>query len=329
MSTELKPCPICGGKARITKGYATEEVWAHGTFYRAFCESCQLRQLFYRTEPDAADAWNRRTAPVSAPLDTQALPDLPKCIAYGVVGLTGLDPNDGHRQLSGVSVGKPGAWARNSLVELYTANQYRQGQIELIAPYAERIRQLERELAAREVYEVPIPGDGVFGGMKMKIDPTLPPNTIEMRGANRVRINLRTGAMTEVRELAERKPASIDTAEFRKLLDSWIAQRRFYTYESNEVKKAWSALIAYIDGHTDVTAPELYTCIGKGGEYEHIGVAAGAGVTRGNLVHVYRDKTSGNLFYRTPMDFDTRMAPLAAAPSSMSKGKEEANADQA
>jgi hypothetical protein len=121
------------------------------------------------------------------------------------------------------------------------------------------------------------------------------------------------------RELAERKPASIDTPEFRKLMaEHWKANG------SVSAKRAFQAVIAYIDGRTAGTAPEIYTCIGKGGEYEHVGVAAGAGVTRGNLVHVYRDKTSGNLFYRTPIDFDTRMAPLAAAPSSMSKGKEEA-----
>jgi hypothetical protein len=55
--------------------------------------------------------------------DERALPPLPKCVAYGVIGLTGLDPNDGHRQLSGVSVGRPGSWCKNSSVELFTAYQ--------------------------------------------------------------------------------------------------------------------------------------------------------------------------------------------------------------
>lgn len=55
------------------------------------------------------------------------------------------------------------------------------------------------------------------------------------------------------------------------------------------------------------------TCKGKGGAYAEIGVAAGAGTMRGNLVHVYRDAANGNLFYRTPMDFADRMerAPVA------------------
>jgi hypothetical protein len=60
----------------------------------------------------------------------------------------------------------------------------------------------------------------------------------------------------------------------------------------------------------------IYTCKGKGGAYEHVGVAAGAGQTRGCLVHVYRDRTTGSLFYRTPADFDTRMELVAAPPLS-------------
>jgi hypothetical protein len=93
---------------------------------------------------------------------------------------------------------------------------------------------------------------------------------------------------------------------------------------SDPYDKARANLVAYIDGRTAGVAPELYTCIGKGGEYEHIGVAAGAGVTRGNLVHVYRDRANGKLFYRTPMDFDARMERIAAAPTPMNSGKGEA-----
>jgi hypothetical protein len=62
-----------------------------------------------------------------------------------------------------------------------------------------------------------------------------------------------------------------------------------------------------------IAAAELYTCIGKGGEYELVGVARGAGTMRGNLVHVYRDTGTGCLFYRTPMDFSQRMARAEGA----------------
>lgn len=59
----------------------------------------------------------------------------------------------------------------------------------------------------------------------------------------------------------------------------------------------------------------LYTCIDKGGTYEHIGVAEGAGYTSGSLVHVYRNQATGGLFYRTPADFDARMERIDAIPS--------------
>lgn len=54
-------------------------------------------------------------------------------------------------------------------------------------------------------------------------------------------------------------------------------------------------------------APELYTCIDKGGEYALVGDAIGAGEMRGTLVTVYRDTTSLDLFYRSVGDFGKRM----------------------
>lgn len=52
----------------------------------------------------------------------------------------------------------------------------------------------------------------------------------------------------------------------------------------------------------------MYTCIGKGGSYEVVGTAIGAGTSRENgVVTVYRDTNSGQLFYRQPDDFEARM----------------------
>jgi hypothetical protein len=51
----------------------------------------------------------------------------------------------------------------------------------------------------------------------------------------------------------------------------------------------------------------LFTCIGKGGKYEDLGVAIGAGTSKGDLVQVYRDTTTGQLFFREPEDFIDRM----------------------
>lgn len=65
MSEELKLCASCGGAARMMEGYAAQEVWLHGAFYRAYCTGCQFRQLFHRTEAEAIAAWNRRAQPAA------------------------------------------------------------------------------------------------------------------------------------------------------------------------------------------------------------------------------------------------------------------------
>lgn len=56
---------------------------------------------------------------------------------------------------------------------------------------------------------------------------------------------------------------------------------------------------------------ELYTCIGKGGEYARIGTSLGAGECRGEIVEVYRDTLSGQLYHRESADFFVRMKPAA------------------
>ena len=49
---ELRPCPFCGGEAKIIKGAL--RVWIH-------CFGCGIQLAArYLTEEDAAEAWNRR-----------------------------------------------------------------------------------------------------------------------------------------------------------------------------------------------------------------------------------------------------------------------------
>ena len=53
-----------------------------------------------------------------------------------------------------------------------------------------------------------------------------------------------------------------------------------------------------------------FTCIGKGGDYIDLGVAIGAGTSKGDLAQVYRDTKNGQLFFREPEDFIPRMEPI-------------------
>ena len=56
-------------------------------------------------------------------------------------------------------------------------------------------------------------------------------------------------------------------------------------------------------------AVERYTCIGKGGEYELLGLANGAGTLNGLSHMVYRNR-DGVMFVREPEDFLVRMERL-------------------
>lgn len=53
-----------------------------------------------------------------------------------------------------------------------------------------------------------------------------------------------------------------------------------------------------------------YTCEGKGGRYELLGQARGAGCSRGQLRTIYRSTATGDLFFREPAEFASRMTPI-------------------
>lgn len=54
----------------------------------------------------------------------------------------------------------------------------------------------------------------------------------------------------------------------------------------------------------------LYTCIGKGGEYELLGNAKGAGDSRGLVRTIYRSTQDGQMYFRLVDEFSERMAPI-------------------
>ena len=62
MSERLKPCPFCGGTAKVQRSYG---------FYKVYCTECKATNLklvvggtcldSYKTRQEAIEAWNRRT----------------------------------------------------------------------------------------------------------------------------------------------------------------------------------------------------------------------------------------------------------------------------
>ena len=54
---ELKPCPFCGGEAKVFGNYDDSEYHANCTNNECGC--CWVN--YYETKEEAIEAWNRRT----------------------------------------------------------------------------------------------------------------------------------------------------------------------------------------------------------------------------------------------------------------------------
>ncbi len=55
-NTELKPCPFCGGEAKIATydwGYSVKEYWC-------YCSFCDCSSSRYHSKEEAINAWDMR-----------------------------------------------------------------------------------------------------------------------------------------------------------------------------------------------------------------------------------------------------------------------------
>lgn len=223
MSDELKPCPFCG-----------EDLNQHGDFSVHPYGTC----FFSEWEFDAlnVEKWNRRTAPVSAPMGQE------------------LPPIEYDKSADRTYIPLPGGWeiqtkGNGSTFRIAHAQQQTRWQVledrlhepleamardtrNMIEQYAERIRQLERELAERASHPEILDGCG-----QCPRDTPYGPATCG-----------------KCMEAAERKTASIDTAEFWRLVWEW--RNAYDEGPAERNKRAHEALIAYIDGRTAGAAPE-------------------------------------------------------------------------
>jgi hypothetical protein len=228
MSDELKPCPFCGSQNIDPAEWSGND----GKFGPG-CTDCGALA-------ESADDWNRRTAPVSAPMG-QELPPLPE--PAGQMNKRQTKKLEWPFQ--------PG----------YTADQFRQGQRDAIAPYAERIRQIERELAERRPRVALDPelkaaleeaaktrstvallpdGEPVFINYGDQPEDTADLSCTACGGSGHI------DDQRNIASRAERKTASIDTPEFRRIAMAF----RQCSWRFDGTEPEYAALIAYIDGRT-------------------------------------------------------------------------------
>ena len=59
MSDSIRPCPFCGGEARL---FFAEEAG----FWDVQCQSCGAQPFLRRKDHEAIEAWNRRAGDVPA-----------------------------------------------------------------------------------------------------------------------------------------------------------------------------------------------------------------------------------------------------------------------
>lgn len=57
---ELKPCPFCGGEARISHNMTGSDSWVICSSCYVYCPADTSREF---TEAEAIDAWNTRVKP--------------------------------------------------------------------------------------------------------------------------------------------------------------------------------------------------------------------------------------------------------------------------
>ena len=166
---ELANCPFCASNDAAAYEHCT------GSGYMVLCHACLAEGPMHDTKELAAEWWSRRAAPEASDATV---------IDYG----SPLDKSSGGVELPPLPPSRNKSRDFEGWADVYTVHEVDNIRREAVA--ADRL--------AREVHEVPIPGEGIFDSLRMKIDPTLPPDTIEMQGANLVRLNLKTGQITEV-----------------------------------------------------------------------------------------------------------------------------------
>lgn len=96
MSEELKPCPFCGGEARLT--YSTDN--HKNPYVTCDTDNCPARnpyQWHYRTEDEAISAWNHRVIATERTAKVEKVTRVSSVIRTGRCGDCGYDVIDSYK----------------------------------------------------------------------------------------------------------------------------------------------------------------------------------------------------------------------------------------
>jgi hypothetical protein len=254
----LLPCPFCGAEMKVEGPSAMATGAGAGELY-VICD-CGAMGAGGKNPDGAIEAWNRRTAPASAPLDTPNerkseflthLAESGKAVEGWPEWKTGLWKTDSATPLDTQALPPPeyfGQGTDGSDMHGYTAEQVRQ----IIAPYAERIRTLEAAYDAA----TSLAGDTINARNAEVAEQAARIRHLEReldyangayqgcensRKADEVAVSkILYGDKAAVEEARRAMPAlSIDTPEFRDMLFR-------FAREGMEVAE----VVAYIDGRT-------------------------------------------------------------------------------
>lgn len=256
MADELKDCPFCGSPMEVEATSAS--AIGPGKLY-VICD-CGARSAGGVSLGEAIAAWNRRAAPIAAQLDPQderaafeawlAFAQSPTIegaewptLEVKKAWLVWQAARAGAAQLDAELPPLP----LEKIIELAEQNEFENpetGRIgfdrlgfaqsverEVVAPYAERIRLLERELER---------ANAAYQGVE------------NSRKADEAAVNkILYGDQAAIKEARRAGTAqSIDTRQFRALFNRYFDLATMQTPNKALCDEAWGNLVAYIDGRT-------------------------------------------------------------------------------
>lgn len=233
-SGELLPCAHCGGGAELQAHHGEA-----GSSYAVWCSKCHIGTAWVAFDGLARRDWNSRA---TAPSREASVPcDVPVAMVDAYMAFTARAAYLHHPEVpyhGTVNGDSEGQWKRRfaeaairaalagqqsaeqaahagatgwTMADAFSIFQDLTGAMDAIARGNQDAEEIARLMLKKTDALHPkflAAYKASSAGFAVNIDPSLPPDTIEMRGANRVRMNLRTGEITEAAAPASEKGAA-------------------------------------------------------------------------------------------------------------------------